>query len=332
MRILAVDDDPIILDLLSVALSTFGYEDVFTAPGGHEALTILQQDAQGFDSLLYDIQMPLMDGIALVTHTRAMQRYSDTPILMLTAMSDKSYIDRAFQAGATDYITKPFEPTELQARLNVARMLSEAQSRLSSSATAAQDMQGLVSDNQSLVGARTIQLEEPLPIKDVEGVIPLTAFRNYVQQLGRGAIFGSSIMAFKVDNIERISAAMSDYDYTCLVTDIAEAISIALHVFPQSLLTHAGNGVFLCSTDRPKSWQLESLPLRICQTLADIEPCYGDGRSIMLNVNTGKPVISRAKTDELVAKAISHAIENASIRPLAINGGKDSGTHYFSFG
>ncbi|WP_224825905.1 PleD family two-component system response regulator [Cognatishimia sp. MH4019] len=119
MRILAVDDDPIILDLLTVALSTFGYDDIVTAQNGAEAIEILQSDQGLFDTLLYDIQMPVMDGIELVYRTRALLRYSDVPILMLTAMSEKTYIDRAFLAGATDYITKPFDTMELQARLKV---------------------------------------------------------------------------------------------------------------------------------------------------------------------------------------------------------------------
>ena len=63
MRILAVDDDPVVLDILNEVLSTFGYEDVTCAQSGREGLSILRNDNVGFDVLLFDIQMPDMDGI-----------------------------------------------------------------------------------------------------------------------------------------------------------------------------------------------------------------------------------------------------------------------------
>ena len=103
-----VDDEPGILELLKVYLEAEDAHEVVTATSGAEALVIDKADAD-FECLLVDIQMPLMNGIALVEHVRSMPDYVHVPVIMLTAMSQRSYIDKAFTVGATDYITKPFD-------------------------------------------------------------------------------------------------------------------------------------------------------------------------------------------------------------------------------
>jgi len=120
MKILAVDDDTIALDMLVLALAQAGHKDVTTCTAPIEALRTLERGDIRFDCLLLDIQMPNVDGIELCAKIRGLPDYQDTPVIMLTAMLDKSYIERAFYAGATDYITKPFDPFEIGARVRVA--------------------------------------------------------------------------------------------------------------------------------------------------------------------------------------------------------------------
>ena len=89
MRILAVDDDPIILELLTELLATFGQHEVDTAESAKEALARLSDPAAGiYDCFLLDIQMPETDGIELCGLLRQTQAYARSPILMITAMSD----------------------------------------------------------------------------------------------------------------------------------------------------------------------------------------------------------------------------------------------------
>ncbi|MBB4021546.1 MULTISPECIES: response regulator [Actibacterium] len=130
MKLLVVDDDDFILELLPMVLALFGYEDVSASATPLDALALVRHEQPGFDCLLLDIQMPGMDGIELCRQIRALRGYADTPIIMLTAMSDKDSIDQAFAAGATDYITKPFDVTEIGARVRVAAKLKEAQDAL----------------------------------------------------------------------------------------------------------------------------------------------------------------------------------------------------------
>ena len=117
MRLLAVDDDPVILDLLPIIFRQADLTDMVTADSSASALQILENQSRPFECILLDIEMPGMTGIELCTKIRQMPQYRHTPILMLTSVTDNTRIERAFAAGADDYITKPFSPRELVARL-----------------------------------------------------------------------------------------------------------------------------------------------------------------------------------------------------------------------
>ena len=127
MRILAVDDDTHILEVLEAVLLDSGYQEVVTTASPLDALRIATNSTEIFDCLLLDIQMPEMDGIALCRRMRMIRGYEEIPIVMLTAMTEREYVARAFEAGATDYLTKPFDVLEIGARLRVASKLRQAQ-------------------------------------------------------------------------------------------------------------------------------------------------------------------------------------------------------------
>ena len=117
MRILAVDDDPLMLALISGSLSEVGYDDITLAGSAEELEEIFASDEADFDCMLLDIVMPDVDGIDLCRRIRAKDRYRNTHILMVTSRSDKLHIDRAFAAEASDYLAKPFNPREFVASL-----------------------------------------------------------------------------------------------------------------------------------------------------------------------------------------------------------------------
>ncbi|MDD9921032.1 MAG: response regulator transcription factor [Boseongicola sp.] len=110
-KILVVDDDPQIRDVLSVTLDRAGFEAV-TARDGREGLEKAQTVRP--DLAVLDIGLPEMDGLALC---RAIRADSDLPILFLTAKDDE--VDRilGLEMGGDDYVTKPFSPRELVARV-----------------------------------------------------------------------------------------------------------------------------------------------------------------------------------------------------------------------
>ncbi|HWZ64763.1 MAG TPA: response regulator [Steroidobacteraceae bacterium] len=109
-RILAVDDSPSMRQLVKLTLSSGGHE-VDVATDGVEALLVA--DKQQFDVVITDVNMPNMDGIALVRELRRRSNYRFTPLLMLTTESTSDRKQQGKEAGATGWLVKPFDPDRL---------------------------------------------------------------------------------------------------------------------------------------------------------------------------------------------------------------------------
>ena len=110
-NILICDDQPDIVNALKIYLSPEGYR-LFEAFNGQEALDAVQQEK--IDLILLDVMMPKMDGI---TATAKIRENSDAPIILLTAKSETEDKVLGLNVGADDYITKPFVPVEVLARV-----------------------------------------------------------------------------------------------------------------------------------------------------------------------------------------------------------------------
>jgi len=113
--VLAADDDPDILSLVVFRLERAGYE-VLTAPDGDEALRLALERKP--DLAVLDVMMPKLDGYEVTRRLRAHESTSRLPIILLTARVQEADITRGFEAGADDYIKKPFSPQELRARVH----------------------------------------------------------------------------------------------------------------------------------------------------------------------------------------------------------------------
>src|SRR6266487_3703924 len=109
-RVLAVDDEAGIRKVIRDALERAGHA-VETAAEGEEASRLF--DGDGFDLVITDLSMPQMDGLSLVEHIR---KTSHVPILVLTVRQEEREKVRLLDAGADDYVTKPFGVAELLAR------------------------------------------------------------------------------------------------------------------------------------------------------------------------------------------------------------------------
>ena len=110
-KILICDDDADIVAALKIYLSNADYE-LFTASTGREALDCIRE--KGIDLVLMDIMMPEMDGLAA---TARLREEFNIPVILLTAKSELSDKVLGLNVGADDYITKPFDPIEVQARV-----------------------------------------------------------------------------------------------------------------------------------------------------------------------------------------------------------------------
>jgi DNA-binding response OmpR family regulator len=112
-RILVVDSDEAVADLTRRVLRRFGFE-VIAASDGVEAVDRWRSEAP--DVVLLEVNLGKIGGFAVCDYIRRMSR---TPIIMLTTSQDEEDVVRAFAAGADDYMTKPFSPFQLVARITV---------------------------------------------------------------------------------------------------------------------------------------------------------------------------------------------------------------------
>ena len=168
MRVLMAEDDAVSAKLLETVLTKWGYETV-VAHDGKEAWLALQAPDPPQLAVL-DWMMPGIDGVEVCRRTRALDRAPRTYIIMLTAMERKEDLVTALDAGADDYLIKPFHHQELRARIQVGVRILELQVELAD---------------------RVRELEEALAnIKVLRGLMPICSYckkvrgdQNYWQQV-----------------------------------------------------------------------------------------------------------------------------------------------------
>lgn len=115
-RVLVVDDEPYIGRIVQLKLEDGPY-DVELAHDGRSALSVLQSEVP-IDVILLDIMMPHMSGLDVLAALRQLPHRRDTPVIMLTGKGQEADRERAAALGATDFLTKPFSPKKLLARID----------------------------------------------------------------------------------------------------------------------------------------------------------------------------------------------------------------------
>lgn len=300
MKILAVDDNQLTLDLLSKLTGQLGFSEITTASSGEAALQLLGRDGPAFDCLLFDIQMTGMDGIELCSLVRALPVYQHTPIIMLTSMTDRDYVDRAFKAGATDYANKPFHISELGARLRIAQQIIAARSvTTSGNQRADDDAAHSVSDSVQITGFPSL--------------ISYDALGNYLLQLSKAGLAGSQVLAVKIHRIDAIHAKASPQEFAYALGEVADAISGALTT-QNIMMAYAGNGAFLLVLGRTGCTLSDELELEIQNLLDDKGTEYDDGDPLDLDISIGNPIIPRLNTTHPANDIFERALARAERR------------------
>jgi two-component system alkaline phosphatase synthesis response regulator PhoP len=156
-KILVIDDEPSILKLVSAYLSPDGYE-VYTAATGTEGLKTARTIKP--DLIVLDLMLPGMDGLEVLSQLR---RESDVYVILLTARSEETDKIVGLSVGADDYVTKPFSPRELVARIKAGLR------RLSSSSTAVDGEIFVFQHVRIDTGSRQVYLDgEPVELTAIE--------------------------------------------------------------------------------------------------------------------------------------------------------------------
>ncbi|MBY6002700.1 response regulator [Salipiger bermudensis] len=207
-KFIAVDDSEIARELIKATLADFGYHDVSSFGNPKEALESMAASDAAADLVLLDVMMPEMDGVELCARIRALEKWRDVPIVMLTSREDKSTLSRAFMAGANDYLTKPFDRIEFQARLR-------AQLRLKA------ELDRRKSGPRSSRGTRRARAQFSLP--------GLLADRDSLQdalgQISEDRIDALGVFALSVDATARNTVDFSSRERQAILASVAEALA-----------------------------------------------------------------------------------------------------------
>ena len=121
ITVLVVDDEPIVQQLIKFKLRSLGYE-VMLASNGEEALGFVQERHP--DVILLDVLMPVMGGFEALTRLKSNPETAGIPVIVLTGQSVENVVVEGLELGADDYVTKPFSPVELAARVKTVLMRS----------------------------------------------------------------------------------------------------------------------------------------------------------------------------------------------------------------
>ena len=113
-KILIVEDEALMLKALEFRLKKDGY-DVYTAKDGQEGMR--QINSRSFDLIITDIMMPFIGGLELVSNVKNNKETKDTPVIILSLIGIEEIVLQAFELGADDFITKPFNLSELSIRV-----------------------------------------------------------------------------------------------------------------------------------------------------------------------------------------------------------------------
>lgn len=314
MRVLVVDDDPSILHLLQAALEALDNYDVSVADSAEAALDLIEEADPPFDLLLLDIQMPEVDGIVLLRRIRKYPEYEETPAIMLTAMSERSYIDEAFIAGATDYITKPFDLIDLRGRMNAARRLVNEKLKTEDSERAVSVLK------QELERNTQFNFDDPLVINGADRHLRFMQFNNYIDQLSRGQIFKSYAQAILLQDAHTLYKVTDNVHFRHIVNETALGLQ-SMTAGLDCMFSYRGSGLFLAIIHDEES--LRSFPseerLNWC-----VQAMLGETGSndLWVELLVGKPFSMRALSRAGAEAAITRAIDSVKQRELMLSQGE----------
>lgn len=254
MRILAVDDDPVILDLLKGSLTTCKGYELTCAASAEEAVQVIQKDPALFDCFLLDIMLPGDDGIKLCGDIRAEQEYRSTPILMITASREPGLMGRAFKAGATDFISKPLDGIELGARINSAGLLNES----------------LLRERQAQHTLAELTAQMQIQFEDIitpaaKGVTDLAALENDLLRMPSG-VYAMNLLSIDVMGLRGVLRTKGPRAFRYHLEQVAEAASEAQAGLNWKM-AYVGSGRFLAVVMDRKRLNHAQLEARITDVL-----------------------------------------------------------------
>lgn len=306
MKVLAVDDDPFILELLPAMFEQADVSDLFTAPSPQAALDKIATSSRPFDCLLLDVDMPGMNGIELCRHIRAIPGYEHKPILMLTAKTDSLSIENAFAAGANDYISKPFNLKDIYNRMRVAERLLVASKTI-------KGIQDCATTQGNGIGKHEFEVCEKLHLGSIDRLVLSFSLGNYITQLDRQDLANYQVFCVAIDDADTLYGQTSSQEYLNALTTLAETLS-ELITCPHMLMSYEGAGSFLCITRDPSLPDWKQIEAALQQKM-DAKHSFETGDTkYPVELSVGTPIPPNANRTQRVKKTFERALARAQMR------------------
>jgi len=237
-EVLIVDDDPDAFMLLALALEEAGGCRATVAENAREALQAMYQVDQPFGGIFLDVLMPETTGLELCSVIRSIPGYDDVPVIMVSAMKDRRFVMEAFAAGASDYITKPFQISDVCVRF--LRATKDRPER-------AHCLEG--------IAARGAPANEPVKspdeailLDDVERAVSRDAFHSYLLHAKARLKIPMHVRAVRIADFLRVYSDTPGQELAQALLSVARMLS-GLTRDSGDMVTYFGNGVFVtCST------------------------------------------------------------------------------------
>jgi len=307
MKILIVDDEPVIIQIVTRFLTSSTHHEVQSARSAQAALEAISNADTPFDCFLVDIQMPEVDGIDLIRMIRETPGFENTPIIMLTAMREKHYLDRAFSAGATDYVGKPFDGEDLKRRLQDAQHLSLAKTRQQDQPVHADAVKGMGDE------LKEIALDDPIPLPGVQAAVDYAEFENYARQLLRRKFFKATTVAVKLEGVDRLYAECTTTRFVSRIRVAATAVQEVL--LPDGgILSYRGNGIFLCIPEKRLKTRRDALQTALNARYLSLHPANAQAE---LRLLVGDQVPLSSGSDAHALDCLARAVDSLESQPAS---------------
>jgi two-component system cell cycle response regulator len=293
IRILIAEDDPVSRRVLEVFLLKRGFE-VVTTSNGTDALGILEKEDAPRLALL-DWMMPGMEGIQVCQRIRERTTQAYVYVILLTAKSQKEDLLRGLDSGADDYLTKPFDPQELHARLRVGQRILDLQDNL----IAAREELRFRASHDALTSVSN------------RGAILETLRREHSRQMRTGGYFG--IIMVDLDHFKKINDTHGHPCGDAVLQEAAKRMTLSVRAY--DAVGRYGGEEFLIVVPEADAPATLALAERIRKTL-ESKPVAAQEGEISITASLGVAVSMDAKryTPDDLLRLADEALYRAKAR------------------